>query len=95
MGGLERELVVGYRDSLRKTENGNLMSRLVGGGSSLPLTLLCTKFPTSVKDTGKIACAARSFAGSFYGKLHPARLSRDPRKPRVRMNRDLTGNDLH
>jgi len=53
-----------------------------GGGASLYLILLCRKFPVSVKYIGKIACAARSFAGLFYGKTYPARLSTDSSKSR-------------
>ena len=43
-----------HRDNLRETENVSLLSRLVGGGRSLQLTLLCPKFPVSEKSTGKV-----------------------------------------
>jgi hypothetical protein len=34
-GGLESEVMVEYRDSLREIENGYLLSRLVGGGGEI------------------------------------------------------------
>ena len=74
------EVMAELRDNLRETENVSLLSRLVGGGASLQLNPLRRKFPVSEKYTGKIACTARSFAGSFQGKTDPARLSTDPVK---------------
>jgi hypothetical protein len=34
-GGLESEVMVEYRDSLREIENGYLLSRLLGGGGEI------------------------------------------------------------
>jgi hypothetical protein len=88
-----RAILAEPRDNLRETESVYLLSRLVGGGASLQLTLLCRKFPASVKYTGKIAIAARSFVGSSTERPIPHGFRRTPRSPPVRKNRELTGND--
>ena len=81
-----------HRDNLRETESVSLWSRLVGGGASPELTLLCRKFPVSEKSTGKIVIAVGFSPFVLRKDPSHAAFCRFPGTLRMRKNRELTGN---
>ena len=76
-------------------DQSRAFSDVVGGGPSLQLTLLCIKFPVSEKSTGKSVISV-GFSPLVLRKAPSnAPFDRFPGTPRVRKNRELTGNGLH
>jgi len=84
-----------HRDNLRETESVHLWSRLVGGGASPELTLLCRHSLYQRNLQGKSVIAVGFSPTCSTERPIPCAFCRFPGTPRIRKNRELTGNESH